>query len=466
MTKLKFYNGLREIGGTFVAVETDTTRCMFDFGFANADIIDNKVKVGDKNWAFDYVNLGILTPMDGIYDDETAAKLGVKSFNKDDKKNFFVISHMHIDHMGGLGMLDRGVPVYMSSESCTLYKHLAKMRDVEVREHENCIGIDYGKSFTIGDITVTCMQIDHDVVGACGFMITTADGNICYTGDYRFHGFHRNITEKFADDAHNCDVVITEGVTASFDDIDMLSLEEPENMGNTEELLQEYMKEKSETEKGLVVINNYNRNVERIHNLINTISKAGRKLVLEPEQADYVKAFYPEDKVNVLIRNTDNRMTSQEKEIKERENCDIDSYRISKLDFDYTPVTLKELKDNPSGYVLQQDYRHIYDLIDLKDAVALYVHADGSPLGDYDPSFKKFHMVLDKLGITHEYKGTGGHSRPYYIRHMLDTIEPKVLVPLHSFRPEQVQSLKAGKRVLPEYGQSYELSGGDLKLVE
>ena len=33
MTTLTFYNGLREIGGTFVVVETDEARCMFDFGF-------------------------------------------------------------------------------------------------------------------------------------------------------------------------------------------------------------------------------------------------------------------------------------------------------------------------------------------------------------------------------------------------------------------------------------------------
>ena len=42
MTTLTFYNGLREIGGTFVVVETDEARCMFDFGFA--DIAYNQPK--------------------------------------------------------------------------------------------------------------------------------------------------------------------------------------------------------------------------------------------------------------------------------------------------------------------------------------------------------------------------------------------------------------------------------------
>lgn len=442
MTKLGFYNGLKEIGGTFVVVETDTARCMFDFGFANADIIDNKVSCAPGDMAYYYVNLGILTPMDGIYDDNTSHKLGLKSFSEDTKKNFFIISHMHIDHMGGLGMLDPDVPVYMSMDSLKLYRAIARCGEAEVREHANCIGVDYEDSFTVGDITVKVVQIDHDVAGACGFIITTADGSICYTGDYRFHGFHRDITEKFARTCHGVDVMITEGVTASFEDIDMLSLEEPEDMGNSEEVVEEYMKDKIRSESGLIVINNYNRNVERIHRLISVCEKEGRILVLEPIQADYIKAFYPEDKISVYTQNID--------------EC---SFAISP---DWKMVTRKDILDNPSGYVLQQDYKHIYELIDLKDVLSLYVHMDGGPLGDYDPSFKKLHDFMEQLNINYEHKGTGGHSRPYYLRYMIDNIAPGTLIPLHSFRPEQVMSDKAGCRILPEYGDIYTMQEGKL----
>ena len=122
MTTLTFYNGLREIGGTFVVVETDEARCMFDFG--------------------------VLASQDGIYDEETAKILGLVSFENDKKKNFFVISHMHIDHMGGLGMLDQNLPVYMSEDSLKLYRRLEACGDIQVKGHKNCIGIPYGESFT------------------------------------------------------------------------------------------------------------------------------------------------------------------------------------------------------------------------------------------------------------------------------------------------------------------------------
>ena len=67
---------------------------------------------------------------------------------------------------------------------------------------------------------------------------------------------------------------------------------------------------------------------------------------------------------------------------------------------------------------------------------------------------------LEVCGIAYDFKGLGGHAKPYYLRTMLDTIAPKTLIPLHSFRPEQVNTAKAGTRILPEYGDVYELKDG------
>ena len=112
---------------------------------------------------------------------------------------------------------------------------------------------------------------------------------------------------------------------------------------------------------------------------------------------------------------------------------------------------------NPRKYILQQDYKNSYELFDLVSVTSLYVHMDGAPLGDYDPSFAVFYTMLDTIGIHYERCGLGGHAEPYYLRHTVDVIEPKILVPLHSFRPEQLVSEHAGKIILPEVGDTIEL---------
>ena len=463
MTKLKFYSGLREIGGTVVGVETEKAICYFDFGFAVADRLDHKVHLRKGNEAFDYVKLGVLNAIDGIYEHETAQKLGIKGYGETDKEIFFIISHMHIDHMGGLGCLDQKIPVYMSSDSATLYHELGVMGELEVREHTNVIPVEYDDSFTVGDIKVTCVQVDHDVIGACGFLIETKDGRICYTGDYRYHGFHPEISAAFAEKCKGADLMISEGVTISFADVDMLSLEGPVRE-RTEWTLLEDMKVAASSEEGLIVINNYIRNVERIHCLSNVLKETGRILALEPKQADYLAAFYPEDEFVVYLPETDgsDNYDITLASMKDDEPGDLivefvsAGEKVTNLE-KRRLITRKDILEKPEKYVLQQDYSNSYELFDLKPVLSLYVHMDGSPLGDYDPSYNVFYNMLENLGIHYEHWGLGGHAEPYYLRRTVDIIEPKILVPLHSFRPEQLVSEHAGKIILPEVGDVIEL---------
>ena len=112
-------------------VQTDQAKCMFDFGFAAAGRMDEKIKKRKENLAADYVRLGMLAPADGIYDTKTAKELGIAAYGQTKEKCFFLISHMHIDHMGGLGMLDAQIPVYMSEESLRLYRRMEAVSDIQ-----------------------------------------------------------------------------------------------------------------------------------------------------------------------------------------------------------------------------------------------------------------------------------------------------------------------------------------------
>ena len=468
MTRLCFLKGLREIGGTFAIVETDHASCMFDFGFANSALMDARILNRPERAAECYVRMGFLAAADGIYDRKTAERLGLKPFGETDRSCFFLLSHMHIDHMGGLGLLAPEIPVYMSEDSRRLYRRLAANGEAEFFEHENCIGLPYGEPVRVADITVTAIPVDHDVVGACGFLISTPDGSIAYTGDYRFHGFHPEITEAFARAVKGASVMITEGVSVSFEELDMLSLKEPEPK-RSEENLQEEIKTLSEELHGLLVINPYNRNVERLHRLALTCAEAGRVLVLDARCRDYLRTFSPEDPACVYenaladaflqpgdkYRQYDERKTVPSEGGGQPDGAAGDCIRDIPAG---EIVTREELTGNPGHYVLQNDYSLIGELMDLREVISLYVHMDGTPLGDYDPSFGKLQNFMNALGIPYRHMSLGGHSDPWHLRHMIDTAEPKTLIPLHSFRPEQVNSLHIRNRLLPEPGVWYELS--------
>lgn len=389
----------------------------------------------------DYIRLDMLPSVSGIYDKEDILGLDIEPYEKDDKETFFIISHMHIDHMGGLGMLADDIPVHMSKESLNLYQRLAALQEIDYKEHKNCLDIPYGEILQVEDIAVEILPIDHDVVGASGFMITTPEGTIAYTGDYRLHGFHPEYTRDFAKAVKGVDVLITEGVTVSFEDIDMLNLQDTREVRSEYSLLDE-MTELSLAHNGLIVVNPYNRNVERIYELQLRMKELGRILILDPIQADFVNTFFPEETYYVYAPVLGKQVVNPSRNI----------------------INKDEILDNPSRYMLQLDYSNMYELFDLLNARCKYIHMDGAPLGDYDPSYNKIKALLESMEIPYEYRSVGGHALPYDLKEIIDIIEPNVMIPLHSFRPEQVRSDKAKKIVLPNAGDCYELR--EHKLVE
>ncbi len=439
MTTITFLKGLREIGGTYVKIETEKAAVMFDFGFAVSDRMDDAVSERQGFQAADYVRLGALAADDGVYSEHTAKLLGLKAYGQTGKETALFMSHMHIDHMGGMGLLSPELPVYMSEESLCLYRRLVAQNDLIGVRHDYCVGVPAGGTFTVGDIEAELVPVDHDVIGASGCLFHTPDGTVCYTADYRFHGFHPEYTRAFARRCAGADLLITEGVTVSNEDIDMLFLTEPEEKTRTEyDLLDEMAAVAREDAGKLPVVCFYERNVERFHEQSRRLKKEGRTLVMDARTADYVSAFYPEDPVTVYAP----------------------TIHCRTLYNDWDVASRKDLLERPGDYVLQLDYADAYELMDLAPVVSRFIHADGSPLGDYDPSYQKLLTLLKILGIPYEYRGLGGHARPYGLKWMVDTIAPGVLVPLHSFRPEQVMSGKAGRRVLPEPGQKLTMVNG------
>lgn len=443
MTKITFYKGLNVIGGTFIKVETEKAVMMFDFGFTVMRDIDSNVRLRDGHIPEDFVRIGRLPAADGIYENSVASKIGCVPYGKTEKPHFFIISHMHIDHMGGLDMLDPYIPVYMSEDSLRLYRKLCAQGEFTYRAHKNCIGIPYGDNFTVGNIKVNVLPIDHDCTGATGFIIETPDGNIAYTGDYRFHGLNPEYTEGFGKTCHEAgiDIMITEGTNASWEEFDMLTLEKPVDEPRTEYTLISEVDEILEGSYSLIIINPYERNVGRIHNLYNLCVKHQRKLVLDNAQADYLGEFYPDDKLCVYSETVGERPVPDGAEL----------------------ISRDEILANPNGYMLQLPYRDSYELLDLSGVAEVYLHMDGYPLGDYDPSCPKMQALLEKAGIEYVKLGLGGHASPWCLKHMIDTVSPKCLIPIHSQRPENVNSNNAGCRILPTGGQTIFLDKKEIR---
>lgn len=112
----------------------------------------------------------------GISCRETLKRMRAAGENPENLKAI-VISHEHKDHIAGLQVLARKLRVPVFITEATYHRWHRENRDVEgkparldQREHFHA-----GRSFMVGDITVTAFTIPHDAADPCGFTFR-ADG--------------------------------------------------------------------------------------------------------------------------------------------------------------------------------------------------------------------------------------------------------------------------------------------------
>ena len=66
---MRWWGGLRTIGGNIVSLEYQDSRLIFDFGFIphpNSEILGEKVKTRTSRFVHDYVSLEVAPAIDGI----------------------------------------------------------------------------------------------------------------------------------------------------------------------------------------------------------------------------------------------------------------------------------------------------------------------------------------------------------------------------------------------------------------
>ena len=191
------HRGTHQIGGSAIEISTASTRIILDFG--------NELSLDEK---YTPINLDIDGVTKGLPDCD-----GI------------VISHYHMDHLGQLISALPEIPLYMGE----LSKEIALIG----AEYQNrCLYLRLlgantfrgGDAFSIGEIRIRPLVIDHSAVDSYMFVIEAEGKRILYTGDFRMHGLRHHVLHKLVDTyIGEIDVLITEGTLLSRDADDCTS---------------------------------------------------------------------------------------------------------------------------------------------------------------------------------------------------------------------------------------------------
>mgnify|MGYP000966558805 CR=1 FL=1 len=183
------HRGTHQIGGSAIEISTASTRIILDFG--------NELSLDEK---YTPINLDIDGITKGIPDCE-----GI------------IISHYHMDHLGQLTSVLPEIPLYMGALSKEVAMIATEYQDKNL--YLRLLGANIfrgGEAFTIGDIRIRPLVIDHSAADSYMFVIEAEGKRILYTGDFRLHGLRSHCIERLIENyVGTVDVLITEGTTLS-----------------------------------------------------------------------------------------------------------------------------------------------------------------------------------------------------------------------------------------------------------
>jgi ribonuclease J len=377
-TVLTFLATGNPTGLKFIVEQADA-RALFDFGLEHAPgraPFSLGLEPRPERELADLIAIGAAPRLDGVYGEW-------------DGRTTVFISHLHLDHTGLVRFLAPQVPLLYPADMDQLRVDCVRAGYATWRKSPGTPVPDRGV-VRCGEIEVEFVAVDHDLPGATGFVIRTPDLTLAFTGDHRWHGYRPDLTAAFAEAARGCDVLLLESVSLGSEPETVPPLTEAEVAARFDQLLGQA--------RGLVLVNLYPMNRERVHAFARACEAHGRTFLMEPQAA--VASGRPEVLADVT-----------------------------------------EVAANPARHCLQLGFSSLPSLIDLQPpAGSIWVQSGGTPLGSFDPARAVLETWTELFGLELVNLGSSGHSFPGDLNRMLAAVSPGLVLPVHSRAPDLLQA--------------------------
>jgi len=430
--ELVIHRGTKEIGGTCVELRADQSRIIVDLGIplvsANKDQpFDSKVIEGKS--VKQLLDSGVLPAVRGLYKGDNPSVGAV------------LISHSHLDHYGLLRYVHPDIPIFLSNGA----KELIGVSDIFTPHRTGVLNVrivSHGKKVKVAGFEITPFLVDHSAFDALAFLIEADGARVFYSGDFRGHGRKSALFTKMVD--------------APPRDIDCL-LMEGSMIGRREQIY----KDEIAVEHGIkkILSNKSNvgflfvssQNIDRLVSAYKACRKAGTTFVIDLYTAFILRRLgtntkslpqfnWPNVRVKFFKFHADKiAEASQEKLLYLFNERKIEMEEINRT----KEKVLMILRDNS---LFPRVVGHIHP---IDGAVIIYSMWEGY-LTD------KFQEYCREKGITVKQVHTSGHAVPNDLTAFAKALNPKSLVPIHTFYAEQYRELFDNVKIL-EDGELWEV---------
>ncbi|QRR98275.1 ribonuclease J [Streptococcus anginosus] len=421
--KLIALGGVRENGKNLYIAEVDESIFVLDVGLKYPE---------NEQLGVDFV----IPNMDYLFE------------NKDRIAGVF-LTHGHADAIGALPYLlaETKVPVFGSELTIELAKLFVKGNDT-VKKFNDFHVIDEDTEIDFGGTVVSFFKTTHSIPESLGIVLKTSEGNIVYTGDFKFD---QTASQSYATDFARLAEIGREGVLALLSD--------SSNADSTIQVASEseVAKEISDTIgdwEGRVIVAAVASNLSRIQQVFEAAARTGRRVVLT--------GFDIENIVRTAIRLKKLSLVDERLLIKPKEMSKFEDHELIILETGRMGEPINGLRKMSIG-------RHRY--VEIKEGDLIYIVTT--------PSIAKEALVARVENMIYQAGGVvklitqdlrvSGHGNERDLQLMLNLLQPKFLFPIQGEYRELAAHAKAAMAIgmlpenifIPKRGSIMEYEKGD-----
>ena len=397
--KLTFLGGLEDVGEKNMAI--------FEYG-------DEAIVLDCGN------NLGVELPGVNYEINDTTYLETIKH-----KIKAYVITHGHLDHMGGLRHVVPlfPAPIYGSRYTIGI---IEKSFNDETNENNNdfkpelvTIKLDTHEQFKIGSFLVEFIRVTHSLPDATAICITTPVGRVIATGDFRLDP---EPLDKMPTDTSRLKQLGDDGVLLLLSDSSYANVE---GRVPTESTLQQSFYDIIGAAAGRIFVAAFSSNMNRTQMIINAAVAAGRKVALDGRGM----LSYADIAVRQGI-------------LKVPKGTIIAIAQSGSVADDQLLVMCTGGQGEPNA-ALQRMSEGEHKFVNLKAGDTVVISS--SPIPGNEVSYEALSNRLSRKGVhlyrhpTHQLDGCGalhvsGHARRDELRDMIRLVRPKFFIPVHGGR--------------------------------
>ena len=251
LPKVKIFSlgGLNEIGKNITCIECENDIIVIDcgIGFPDDDMLGVDLVIPD----FTYLQ------------------------NNIEKVRAVFITHGHEDHIGSLPYFLRtmNVPIYGTKLSLGILEN--KLVEHKLLQNAKLNTVSAGDTVSLGCFKVEFIRVNHSIADACALAITTPQGIIFHTGDFKLD---TNPIESEMMDITRIGTLGKEGITMLL--CESTNVERPGYTPSESKVGVSLEKIYSSAKDKRIIIATFSSNVHRVQQIINSSVRHGRKVAL------------------------------------------------------------------------------------------------------------------------------------------------------------------------------------------